>query len=646
MIHRAVGAAEKRGASGRGACARGRAPTKRRGGLLFQAVSNVTGTALQAPTFMPSVADVMRAVVSLYDDELRPYSRILRKRIIEQSEARGIVGADCDAGRLKTLCESMGGRLRVQPEDGGEWSALLTDRAPNFVDIYNEVDDYPEEVWRAAEAYFKLLGESNQYALPGGRYASAQALVSRKLDFLKGYTVGQVCHFTQIAVSQRKLLGYADGAIVPYSCSTSMAKTRCAQQQRPLTGSAKAAGGQNASLTVADWTAARAKLRQILASAVLRGSDNVPLSNVKRLFRSQYQMELSETALGHTKLTELLQDLRFGDICEVKLQDRGYVVVPVHREGDNCNITSATNPQQWTKQATEDSTQSRIRRQSRIGRSCTAIEPLMRHFGERLQPLEEPPPVQRTFIHFQLPCPSSAVRRTHSQPCHELLLDSAWSLSEGFPRHTQSDPCPHEKHELAPKPALPLQNQGERVRLWSDEPLIDSEDEEHENWARDTEGCDASKRQTSWASSDTTCHDSSMPSCRMQLTYPEDEALPHKEAWSARAFPLSTPSPLYGNTVAFQMIPASSPEKSTPANAERTQPLNSLPGTQLCHDEPPRFPRFTMPVGNKEVWTPVASRAGSKATLQQPSYTQALMQSRGRQGRSEAAQVLKLACRV
>ena len=170
-----------------------------------------------------------------------------------------------------------------------------------------------------------------------------------------------------------------------------------------------------------------------MASAVLRGSDNVPLSNVKRLFRSQYQMELSETALGHTKLTELLQDLPFGDICEVKLQDRGYVVVPVHREGDNCNITSATNPQQWTKQATEDSTQSRIRR------SCTAIEPLMRHFGERLQPLEEPPPVQRTFIHFQLPCPSSAVRRTHSQPCHELLLDSAWSLSEGFPRHRSEE---------------------------------------------------------------------------------------------------------------------------------------------------------------------------------------------------------------
>jgi hypothetical protein len=38
-------------------------------------------------------------------------------------------------------------------------------------------------------------------------------------------------------------------------------------------------------------------------------------------------MELSETALGYSKLTELLQDPRFSDICIVQLQDRGYAVV-------------------------------------------------------------------------------------------------------------------------------------------------------------------------------------------------------------------------------------------------------------------------------------------------------------------------------
>lgn len=40
-------------------------------------------------------------------------------------------------------------------------------------------------------------------------------------------------------------------------------------------------------------------------------------------------MELSETALGHSKLSELLQDPRLEDICNVRLHGHGYVVVPL-----------------------------------------------------------------------------------------------------------------------------------------------------------------------------------------------------------------------------------------------------------------------------------------------------------------------------
>jgi len=39
-------------------------------------------------------------------------------------------------------------------------------------------------------------------------------------------------------------------------------------------------------------------------------------------------MELSETALGYSKLSELLKDTRLQDICTVQLRDQGYVVVP------------------------------------------------------------------------------------------------------------------------------------------------------------------------------------------------------------------------------------------------------------------------------------------------------------------------------
>jgi len=50
---------------------------------------------------------------------------------------------------------------------------------------------------------------------------------------------------------------------------------------------------------------------------------------VKRLFRSRFQLELSETSLGHARLCDLLQDDRFSDVCRVKFQTNGYVVTPV-----------------------------------------------------------------------------------------------------------------------------------------------------------------------------------------------------------------------------------------------------------------------------------------------------------------------------
>lgn len=43
----------------------------------------------------------------------------------------------------------------------------------------------------------------------------------------------------------------------------------------------------------------------------------------------KYQIELSETALGYSKVTDLLQDRHLHDLCTVQLQGRGYAVVEV-----------------------------------------------------------------------------------------------------------------------------------------------------------------------------------------------------------------------------------------------------------------------------------------------------------------------------
>jgi hypothetical protein len=134
------------------------------------------------------------------------------------------------------------------------------------------------------------------------------------LPFFAGLTVGQICHVVQLAISQKKLLGFKGSAIVPYNHSQSMVKDRCAEHSKP----AHTAGGSIA----LSWDLVRACLREVLQSS----QQSIPLSNIKRTFRTRFQLELSETALGHSKLSELLQDERLSSFCEVRLEGAGYVV--------------------------------------------------------------------------------------------------------------------------------------------------------------------------------------------------------------------------------------------------------------------------------------------------------------------------------
>jgi len=128
----------------------------------------------------------------------------------------------------------------------------------------------------------------------------------------------------QLAISQKKLLGYLNGTVVPYSRSQSMVKEKNAECQRPCSSAARGKG------TVATWDMMRGCLQTLLGN-LGAGEQTLPLSNIKRLFRAQFHIELSETALGYAKLSELLQDSRLQDLCEVKLRGHGYVIVPIKK---------------------------------------------------------------------------------------------------------------------------------------------------------------------------------------------------------------------------------------------------------------------------------------------------------------------------
>lgn len=275
------------------------------------------------PKLELSEADMLEAVMSLYADQLKPYGRILRKRLSEHGKCPGLASGETGLVQLRTLCTTSTW-LTIESEQGGEWSALLINERPNFVDVYSPIDCYPAEFWTEAAAYFERL-EGNAMILPGGRFSCAQCLAMRNLPFLATYTLGQVCHIVQLAISQKKLLGYSSDGITPYAHSQSMLKDKAAAKQSVCASLGGAGVGE---LPLATWETARQHLRDALTCSMQEGSDSVPLSNIKRIFRSQFQTELSETSLGHSKLSELLHDLKLRDICTVKLLDQGYFVIP------------------------------------------------------------------------------------------------------------------------------------------------------------------------------------------------------------------------------------------------------------------------------------------------------------------------------
>jgi hypothetical protein len=373
-----------------------------------------------------SYEDVVAAVESLYVDELKPFGRILRKRVAENAAANSTCGAgeidgedlpDVDSEYLRTICLGSPD-MRVESEPGGDWSALIIGRQETFVDIYSSCDNYPAEMWQAAAAYF----ERHDVCLPGGRYACAQRLYSQALPFLDDCSLGQISHIIQLAVSQKKILGYADGSIVPYAKSQSFLKDQCAKSSEPCVKHT-AESVANPKFQIADWETARHYLQEMLRESSVRdpqGLRTVPLSNVKRLFKSKYNVELSETTLGHSKLTELLQDIRFSDICTVELQKHGYIVVEAQSKESARDTLLADSAKKQTP----------IGGESRRMELSAKMNPLPEEFDNGASLCSWLSSVQRTFIHASLPPPTPPPHtrpRSHSLPRSSCFVHQSWS---------------------------------------------------------------------------------------------------------------------------------------------------------------------------------------------------------------------------
>jgi len=306
----------------------------------------------KATYFKPTLAQVLSATRSLYEDELRPYGRILLKRIRERcaarriAEGRGSATASSSSATtpptrsasaaptdlelsevgmidpkfLRRLCENCS-VFQVDPAEGKEYSVTLAGHPGVFVDPCSARDPYPGHLWSEAAKYFEELKEE-EGRFPSGRYACAQILKSRSLPFLKARSLGEICHIVQLAISQKKLLGYSEGRLVPYSRSEECLKERAAVRQQPVVNPL-----QQPEVPYASWEQVYEGLKALLESSSNPAPNMITLSNVKRLFRSHLNLELSETVLGYSRVGDLLQDPRLSCLCRLQALGNGQAVI-------------------------------------------------------------------------------------------------------------------------------------------------------------------------------------------------------------------------------------------------------------------------------------------------------------------------------
>jgi hypothetical protein len=282
---------------------------------------------------------LLSSLNSLYEDQIMPNGVLLQRRIEEK------YGEHWSSKQLISLCSIM---PEIKLVGGSKLHSsgtmvLLQDPPKDFegfVDPSLLDDEYPPELWLQVKAFLEeqviirnFQAQKDCPKWPGSRYLFAKWMRNR-LKCLAEYTLGHVCHIVHLCVSKRELLGYHHGNLVPYQLSDNCRKKSHALLSMP----AQIRPGET---YVQTWDQAG----EVIALVVEQGGGAVKLSCLKSMCRNICHVELSECALGHTKLMEFLQDYRLkspsGGTFAIESVGTQYHVV--HKEPSHSPAPSPTS---------------------------------------------------------------------------------------------------------------------------------------------------------------------------------------------------------------------------------------------------------------------------------------------------------------
>lgn len=128
------------------------------------------------------------------------------------------------------------------------------------------------------------------------RYIMARWLRARSIS-LGDYRLGQIMGLFRGLWYSQGVLGTRNGALVPYPLSDQFERQENAKRLVPT-------GLRSGEAFVSSWRVLEECIRRLLEE----NGGKISLSDLKRMFRSRFRLELSETALGHACLSSLLED--------------------------------------------------------------------------------------------------------------------------------------------------------------------------------------------------------------------------------------------------------------------------------------------------------------------------------------------------
>ncbi|KEP64990.1 UNVERIFIED_CONTAM: hypothetical protein HHA_244360 [Hammondia hammondi] len=209
-------------------------------------------------------------------------------------------------------------RIEWLPQQG-ERAVFFTIDPPNakgWIDINDPHDPYPPSMWTAFSnfLYDKFLLSSAPNGIGGGRYGLAKYLKQLGLPFFKGFSLGQLCHVVQLAISHKFLLAYEDNVLKPV--------TACAVFANALLGlpDAKRRGKK----CITDIT----EIQYCIDYLLQMYPSGFTLSTLKRKLKDLYGRELCQTVFHCAKLVDLMNLPELRKVCRIAKDARHIKVVP------------------------------------------------------------------------------------------------------------------------------------------------------------------------------------------------------------------------------------------------------------------------------------------------------------------------------